>query len=197
MQEWIRGVKEDKGEKFSPFSKKGRYLIAIVVCLGLLALLWPVKSRSGTQTDLSDINRTQTNSSMKIQMQTELENILSHVDGAGTVEVSLTLASDGLRNYATNLKDESRQTEEKDNQGIDRTVNEQNTTKDLAVSGGESLLIEQKAPQILGVLVVADGARDPLIKEELTNVTTTLLSLSAHQVIVVARRSDIEGSAGQ
>ena len=48
MEEWIRGIKEETGEKFSLRSKKGRYLIVIVVCLGLLALLWPAPNRSGT-----------------------------------------------------------------------------------------------------------------------------------------------------
>lgn len=197
MEEWIRGIKEDKGEKFSLRSKKGRYLVVIVVCIGLLALLWPGKTNSGAGTEISNPAKAQTGSSIKMQMQSELETILSKVDGAGRVEVRMTLASDGLRNYATNLKDETRLTEEKDYNGVKRSVNEQNTTKDLAVSGGDSLLIEQKSPEIVGVLVVADGAHNPLVKEELTNVTTTLLNLSAHQVRVVARSLDAEGSASR
>lgn len=192
MEEWIRGIKEEAGEKFSLRSKKGRYLIVIVVCLGLLALLWPVKTHSGAQPGVSNPTNT-TGNSIKAQMQTELETILSQVDGAGRVEVRMTLASDGLRNYAVNQQDESRLTEEKDYKGVERTINEQNTSKDLAVSGGESLLIEQKAPEIVGVLVVADGARNPLVKEELTNVTLTMLNLSAHQVRVAARQPDTEG----
>lgn len=201
MEEWIRGIKglkDDKGEKFSLRSKKGRYLVVILVCIGLLALLWPnAKTHSGSGADVSNRARVQTGSSIKLQMEAELENILSHVDGAGRVEVSITLASDGVKNFATNLKDEKRQTEEKDYKGLARTVNEQSTVRDLAVSGGQTLLIEQKAPEIVGVLVVADGAGNPLIKEELTNVTTTLLNLPAHQVRVAARSANAERGAGQ
>ncbi|HCF71751.1 MAG TPA: hypothetical protein DER33_09260 [Syntrophomonas sp.] len=196
MEEWIRGIKEETGEKFSLRSKKGRYLIVIVVCLGLLALLWPAPNRSGTQQSVSRPNGG-TGGSIKEQMQAELETILSQVDGAGKVEVRMTLASDGLKNYAVNIKDETRKTEEKDYKGVERTIDEQNTVKDLAVSGGESLLVEQKSPQILGVLVVADGACDPMVKEELTNVTATLLNLSAYQVRVAARRPNAERGASR
>ncbi len=58
-------------------------------------------------------------------------------------------------------------------------------------------MVEQKSPQILGVLVVADGACDPMVKEELTNVTATLLNLSAYQVRVAARRPNAERGASR
>jgi stage III sporulation protein AG len=197
LEEWIRGIKEETGEKFSLRGKKGRYLIVILVCLGLLALLWPTKNNSALQNGLPKAGNAEKESGIKAQMQAELETILSQVDGAGQVEVSLTLASDGLKKYAVNLKDETRQTEEKDYKGIERTINEQSTVQDLAVSGGDSLLVEQKSPEVVGVLVVAEGAKDPLIKEELTNITATLLNLSVHKVRVVARRLDLERSADQ
>ena len=42
-------------------------------------------------------------------------------------------------------------------------------------------------PEILGVLVVADGAQDPQVKENLAQATATLLDISPHRVRVMPR----------
>lgn len=201
MEEWTRGVKDVKekmSEKFSLRTPKGRYLMVIIVCIGLLALLWPAaRSRSQGAGGITKASGLETGSSVKLQLAAELENILSQVQGAGKVDVALTVASDGVKDYAVNSKDDKRETVEKDSKGVQSTVTEQSTEKDLAVSGGGPLLVEQKAPEIMGVLVVADGARDPAIKEELTDVTAALLNLSPYQVRVVARQITTEGGAGK
>ncbi len=57
----------------------------------------------------------------------------------------------------------------------------------MAVSSGNPLLLEEKMPEILGVLIVADGADDPQVKENLTNAASTLLDISPHRVRVMPR----------
>jgi stage III sporulation protein AG len=71
-------------------------------------------------------------------------------------------------------------------------ITEQNIERDLAVSGGDTLMVEQKYPEVLGILVVADGAANPVIKEELTEATVTLLNLSPDKVRVLPRTSGKE-----
>ncbi len=79
---------------------------------------------------------------------------------------------------------------EHDNNGGDRQVREENVSSEIAVSGGSALLVEEKAPQITGVLVVADGADDPVVKEELGEATAALLNLSPHQIRVLPRKEE-------
>lgn len=186
LYEWIRGERnDDKGQIRFP-GKKSRYIMIIAVCIGLLALLWPV-----TQTDKDTgtktlANNTVSKESKKInqELATELEYILSRIDGAGEVKVSLTLASGGLKTYAANTRNENREIEESQN-GLKKTTNESNITRDLAVSSGNPLLVENKTPEVLGVLVVAEGASSPLVQEKLIQATTTLLNISPHQVCVM------------
>lgn len=196
FDEWIRD-NTAKGEqidnKLNRWGQKGKYGLIILICLGLLALLWPT-SRSQPKnvvTGKGTGNITNTGS-VKAQMVNELESILSSVEGAGTVQVSLTLTSEGIKDFATNVREERQNTEEKDTRGTQKKTTQQNVERDLAVSGGDSLMVEQKYPEVLGVLVVADGADNPVIKEELTEATVTLLNVSPDKVRVLPRSSGKE-----
>lgn len=191
LEEWFREITGPKKESGFLTGKKGKYVLVIVICIGLLALIWPdtgAKPDKAITTQDKFIPGTTGNvSNAKDQLEKELTAILGQVDGAGKVQVSLTVTSDGLKTFATNTRDEKRETQEVDNKGMERKINEQNSIRDMAVFGGDSLLIEQKSPEVVGVLVVAEGASDPIIKERLTDATTTLLNISPHQVRVLPR----------
>lgn len=192
LEEWIRkisGKGENKG--LVDWGQKGKYLVAAAVCLGLLAIMWPTgKNIPQETTSGTKVENTEGVAQAKDRLAGELENILSQVEGAGKVQVSITLSSDGLKSYARNTKTDRKETKELDNSGGDRTITEENQTSDIAVSGGSALLIEDSAPEVVGVLVVAEGAQDGLVKEKLTDATTTLLNISSYQVRVVARKGD-------
>lgn len=190
LEEWMRKITGKDDENGSNnWSKKGKYLVAAAVCLGLLAIIWPANKDVPSQTNTSTVNQNMDGvAQVKARLAQELEDILSQVDGAGEVQVSITLSSDGLKNYARNTKNDRKETKELDNSGGDRTITEENQTSDIAVSGSTTLLVEEIAPEIVGVLVVADGAQDGLVKEKLTDAVTTLLNVSPYQVRVVARK---------
>ncbi|MGI6412485.1 MAG: hypothetical protein ACOXZ5_02285 [Syntrophomonadaceae bacterium] len=188
LDEWIRKTKNaDDGEKRTLFAGKNRkYVLIILICIGLLALLWPTGHRSQLTTPLP--------ASLEVEPQNkpaytmELESILSQIEGAGEVKVSITLASDGVKTYATNVRNEMRETKESDSKGVTKSSREENQTQDIAVSSGNPLLIEEKYPEVLGVLIVSDGASSPLVQEKLVNAAATLLNISAHKVRVMPRK---------
>lgn len=189
LEEWIRGNQGEDGTKATiDWNKWSRYLLAVVVCIGLLALIWPMgKSQPAKVAVPSSSNSVD---QARENLSQELQSILAQVEGAGKVNVSITLSSNGTKNYASNSKNEIRETSEQDRSGGDRKIREENLSSDIAVSAGSALLVEEKAPEILGVLVVAEGARDASIKEQLTDATATLLNISPHQVSVVTRKEE-------
>ncbi|MDD3024557.1 MAG: hypothetical protein PHE26_11730, partial [Syntrophomonadaceae bacterium] len=150
LDEWIRRG-EDSGEFSQRFlkGKKSRYIMVIMICLGLLALLWPV-GRVDNAAPLAGSDKVMPEGTVKAQLTAELEAILSEIDGAGKVEVGLTLSSEGIKSYASNRRDEKRETEESEAQGIKKKSREENLVQDLAVSSGSPLLIEDKFPKVLG-----------------------------------------------
>jgi len=186
LEEWIRGGSSDNGE--NRYKKWSRYILVIIICLGMLALVWPTGQEPPVE-----VQEKRTAASVESAQQKqvrELENILSQVEGAGQVRVSLSLASDGLKSYAANTKNDVRETVEQDRNGGERQIREENESSEITVSSGSALLVEEKAPQITGVLVVADGADRPLVKEALGNAVAVLLHLSPHQVTVLPRREE-------
>ncbi len=187
LYEWIRGENNDGGDRPLFPGKKSRYFLVIAICLGLLALIWPVtrtEKISNTGVRTSEIS---SNKKLNQQLASELEYILSSIDGAGKVKVSITLASGGLKTYAANTRNESRSIDESQN-GANKKTTETNVVRDLAVSAGAPLLVENKTPEVVGVLVVAQGAKSPVIQEKLVRSTATLLNISPHQVCVMPGR---------
>jgi hypothetical protein len=191
LDEWKRKLSKSEEGFWGSWGKKANYLtVAIVICLGLLTILWPQKSSSTVETTAPAKQAEAGVAQAKADLAAELEDILSQVDGAGKVQVSITLSSDGLKNYARNTKDDKRETQEASGSSGTRTITEENQSSDIAISGGSALLVEDSAPQVVGVLVVAEGAQDSKVKEQLTNATITLLNISPYQVRVVARKGE-------
>ncbi len=189
LKEWKKKITADINNWEGP-SKKGHYLIIAAICLGLLFLLWTPNTSQSPLPDVSVNHPAQGVAGIKAELSAELQAILSQVEGAGPVEVSLTLSSDGLKSYATNIDNEKRTTEEADSTGGDRNVLEESQRSDIAVLGGTALLVEESAPEVVGVLVVAGGAADSEVKERLTDATVTLLNVPPHKVRVVVRKGD-------
>lgn len=186
MEEWIRGGSNDDGANRA--KKWSRYILVIIICIGMLALIWPMGKEEPVQVQEKNSSGSVERTQQKISQ--ELEGILSQVEGAGQVRVSISLDSDGLKSYAGNTKKDVRETIEQDRNGGERHIREENQSNEIAVGGGSALLIEEKAPQITGVLVVADGADNTLVKEELSNAVAVLLNLSPHQIRVLPRREE-------
>lgn len=186
LEEWKRKWNGDPAAQTG--GRYGMYVLVVAVCLGLLALLWP----SGEKPVLPENSPVAAQAGGVDQarnaLAADLERILSQVEGAGAVQVSISLNSDGQKNYARNSKNEHRTTQEADSVGGDREVIEENQSSDIAISGGTALLVEDTAPQVTGVLVVAEGAGNFLVKERLTDATAVLLNVAPHQVRVETRK---------
>ncbi|NSW81874.1 MAG: hypothetical protein HPY90_01170 [Syntrophothermus sp.] len=168
---------------------KSRWALACLAVLGIILLMWPVSSsRQGTTKPEQSALSSGKGTSVKADMERELAGILSQIEGAGQVEVSLTLVSEGVNSYAVNTKEQKTSSEETDKDGGVRKTTDTNTSQDLVVMGSQSpLLVEKKAPQVKGVLVVADGAANPAVKEQITRAVETLLDLPATRVLVLPR----------
>lgn len=84
----------------------------------------------------------------------ELEGILSRIRGVGAVSVRVMVDGDQVRDYT------------------------------VQASGGQPLLHQLKRPAIKGVLVVAEGAGDPVIKEEVVRGVQAALGVPIHLIRV-------------
>lgn len=129
-------------------------------------------------------------------LENRLAAVLSQIDGIGQVKVSISLAAGTQKVFATNQKSNRRDITERDDRGGTRTTAENTEDEELVLlqsSGqnpGQPLLVQEVNPKISGVLVVAEGAGDARVREELTQTVQVVLNVSAHKIRVMPKGGD-------
>jgi len=203
LLEWFKDIlKKDKLQKFN-LSKKTAANLIIVFCVGLTLILIAdfykdIKvDRAGeniyyededTETEVAGYKA----SDYVSRLEKDLSSILSKIQDAGRVSVMITLKS-GCEIIPA--KDESisdRVTNEKDTSGGTRIINEKTTDDKIvftAAQGGNSkpLIIKEINPEIQGVIVVAEGAKDSRVKLKISQAVQTVLDIPAYRVTVYER----------
>ncbi|MEW6457473.1 MAG: hypothetical protein AB1441_00160 [Bacillota bacterium] len=136
----------------------------------------------------------------RLQIQSEeeylartLEVMLQQISGAGRVDVVIRLEGSTTSEYALNQTTGRRVTDEKDPAGTTRVTTEVNDSGQLVVVRGdrgyEMPVVEREtAPRVTGVLVVAEGARNPEIKAELFRATRVALGVEPHRILVLPKK---------
>ena len=153
----------------------GRYKYVLLVMLaGIFLLLLP-------DGDKEKENSTETISAAEEEFSVEaleekLESTLSEIEGAGEVQVMLTVQS-GIKRVLA--QDESLEQDE---------TSVQRETQTVVISSGtgtqETVLIQQIYPQFQGALVVATGGGDPEVRLKLTEAVAALTGLGADKISI-------------
>lgn len=126
-------------------------------------------------------------------METRLASILSKVEGVGQVSVTVTLENGPQYIYAVNQDINETKTEEKDSGGSSRVTVETTNSDQMVmaqpseIGGQQPVVVKEIKPEIAGVLVAAEGARDAGVKETLARAVATLLDIPAHKVSILPK----------
>lgn len=177
------------------FKQKKQYLLLgalallgiILLCIGNSTNTEPqVKTRSSAIDKISVSG--QANSNDIATLEYKLADTLSKIQGAGHVIVQITAENSGRKEYAVDIQRTNRTTTEESADTTQHTIElqEQQTVVQQNRSGTqEALLVQETAPEITGVLIVASGADNALVQERLLHAAETLLQLSLHQIVVM------------
>lgn len=124
----------------------------------------------------------------------QLSERLSQVEGAGRVEVTVTLESSEEKVYGQNTVRTSRQITERDTAGATRTTTETTENAQAVMgrsysqaSGDAPSVTKVIAPRVKGVMVVADGAASQVVAARLTAAVQALLEVPINRIIVLPR----------
>lgn len=172
----IRG--EAKPSKKSLFKLSGGKHTAVIAGILILAMALAVY----VYTEYGDRTEEGVQSYYE-QTEQKLSAILSGIKGAGKVEVMICY--DGGAELVV-AYDESTVTDSKtDNSGGNEyTVTTTTQEKTPVMSGGELVVLKEKNPEIVGVLVVAEGADDIGVRLELLNAAATVLQVDKKIITV-------------
>ncbi len=128
------------------------------------------------------------------EMEKRLAGILTQIEGVGSVQVMVSVDTGSRLELARDLNGDKTITEETDKQGGKRrVVAERQNEKVVILREGQGasdkpIILAEHRPVIAGVLVVAEGARDPSIKLRIGKAVEIAVGVPAHRVTVVPKR---------
>lgn len=115
------------------------------------------------------------------ELKDQLEELLSSVEGVGSVEVMLTLESTSQQIYAQN----SQTTYDQNGSVLSGSGQWETVLVEGDSRGKTPLLLCEQMPKIRGVAVVCDGARDPTVCLKITQMISSLFGIRGGNISVI------------
>lgn len=207
IKKWL-GLTDRGEEKIKrPVLKKLNFLIILAAAGIFLIVLANTFAGSGsTSTDRLNTGQpavhveppTLKNTSSEITkledtLAERLEEVLAQVNGVGQVQVTVNMASTTQKDFAVNTTTNNKNTQERDPKGGNRAITETEENGQMVMArgnqgGGEvPVVIKEIKPEVKGVIVVAEGADDMLVKADLMKAVQVYLDLPLYKVIVLPK----------
>jgi len=119
-------------------------------------------------------------------LEKKLANTLEKIEGVGEVNVMITLENSIEKVTAANTTQISESVIENDSEGGTRESNREDLTTQVLTKGsdGSLLVVKEIKPSINGVIVIAQGADEPVIKEIIYEAVKTVLGIKGNKVQV-------------
>ena len=153
--------------------------IILAVIVGLIVLLCYFSFWGKPKTDTIPDNSTQEYSSSEEYvnaLENKLINVLSKLSGVGQTSVIITLESGFSYEYATDTE-----TKTIVSGGTETTV----TTETIILVSNEPVIVKEIYPNIKGVVVVADGAKDVGVRLNILSAVETVLEVDRNNVTIL------------
>lgn len=191
---------------------KNKNNLLIIVLVGILFMVISLPdAKTGKSVDTSSENVTSEFNNMGLEKEPEIEvwqdetaqyveqlekrlsELLTRVEGAGKVEVIITLRSSIERVVEKDIGTQQSETQETDAQGGNRTVGSASTNEGTVyVTEGSSsapYVVKTISPAVEGVVVLAQGAGRGSVSNELSEAVQVLLGIEAHRVKILKMES--------
>lgn len=183
---------------------KNTEIVALILVVAIILIMYPslFGDREESLESLEDSGQIEGMAidelSSEEREEERLERKLSVIDGAGMVEVLITYRAGRESIVAKHTVESSTDTEEADAEGGVRNVLQQSKEIQPVIidgrDGREPMILKELTPEVKGVIVIAEGARDVRVRMELLRAVRTVLEVNANQVevFVMKQRNDKE-----
>ena len=179
--------------------RKDQLLIFFLVGVLLLVIALP----SGTKEKEKDSRHSEIDGEEAVGTQAEeqdyarylerrLEETLSQLDGAGNVRVMVTLQSSAQKIIEKDTQGERDAITEEDSQGGRRTsenTSHQETTvyEGMGEKSQEPYVSKELTPRVEGVVVLAEGGENALVKRNITEAIQALFGIDTHKIRIMKK----------
>ena len=164
--------------------KKTQYLIMVIVIAMILLIYFSTFGSGNGSSNKDTGGETATMADSTAQMEEKLKGILAKVEGAGEVDVMIYYESTAEQVPA--FSEDTTDTSSTNNGGESSTKSQKSdVAKVQGSSGSDALIIKEIAPEVRGVVVVAQGAGNISVRLNLLEAVTTLLDVPKEKVEVL------------
>ena len=186
-------TKGDKGEK----DKKKISFLFIMFLTGVLLLMLSktfIKPSDDTKVDNSIIAPNTYKASdpqtYEEKLEKRLEKEFANIDGVGKVEVVIMLKNSGEIVINKDTPSSETQSDEEDSEGGKRqTVQTESTEATVLINNSDGstkpIILKELEPEVSGVVIIAEGGDDLLVKNNLINAAKVLLDVPMHKIEVM------------
>lgn len=159
--------------------KMGLLRLMLVIVCGVLLLFLSYPGHEA-EPDIQSANSTSVQTAETVTLEDykrareeELEQLLQKVEGVGQVETMITLKAS---NEKVMLKDSVNKGEANE----EKTVLVENSDRDSS-----PYIVQEREPEIEGVVIVCQGGYDSVIKREITDAVSALFSIESHKIKIM------------
>lgn len=152
--------------------EKYKYVI-LVALVGMGLLLWPEEKQQITEVPAGE-------TVSAVQIQREMEQLLSNIAGVGDVRVMLTLDTDGERILAQ----DTHLTYSGDAMNPEKYDRASEIILKDGAAGDEPVIVRQTYPAYRGALVVCQGGGRPEVRLAVTEAVAALTGLPSDRISV-------------
>lgn len=177
-------------------AKRGIQNLLIVLFIGIIMLLIggffskDDKVSKGTKDTQNLVQTSNYLDEYDVALENKIQGILSQINGVGRVSVAITYSSSKEIVPAQDIKQNESNTNEKDKEGGVRNTIETDTDSKVIVgqqTETKPVILKEIPPQVKGVVVVADGAGNGVVKANIEKAVSTALGISLSKVEVFSR----------
>lgn len=126
-------------------------------------------------------------------LEVKLENILAKMNGVGSVDVMLTYMESTQIIPIYNKNEKTSNTKEEDSGGGTREIEETDISQEVVYKeeDGKSIIATQKtvSPKIEGAIIIAEGAQDSIVKNNIIQAVEAATGLATHKIQVFERKN--------
>ena len=109
-----------------------------------------------------------------------LENILSQIEGVGSVSVMITYYESMEKELAYETKKDRRADNANGSGG-------ESSDEKAVMSGGAPVILKEVYPEVKGVIVIAEGADRGIVNQKICEAVSTSLGIAMHKICVLQK----------
>lgn len=195
---WFRN--EDKSRKFNP---KLLFLLVIGIALLILSNFYTMNKNSkevegavevagdSSEDTTSSVSLETDQNSLEQQYADELKFVLEQMKGVSNVDVVVKLDSTEKQVFEKNYSTINKETTELDSDSGERSITETNDENNVVIiKNGEEevpVVAETVMPEVKGILVVAEGVDNIVVKEKVIEAVSRGFDVPTHKIAVMAK----------